>query len=499
MRMMRSRCRSLVLPLALMLPVVAGSVRPLAAAPAAGDDRRLLDAVKARDAAQARALLLAGGAAAAVNARQPDGATSLHWAIHWDDAETVALLLRAGADANAATDLGVTPLSLACTNGNTAIAAALIEGGARVNQALPAGETPLMTAARTGRPELVSLLLTHGADVHAVDSRQQQTALMWAIAERHAPVVQVLLAKGANPRARTKSGFTPLLFAARVGDVAIGTQLLRAGAAVNEAATDGVTPLIVATVRGNLPFALFLLDNQADPNAHGAGYTALHWAAGSWETELSGPRGVNIERDPEWVGLRGLGASRVELVRALLAHGADPNLPVEKAPPRFGFSVFRSSLAGATPFYLAAMAGHADVMRLLADAHADTRRPLKDGTTPLMAASGVGRVLAETRLAPDDSLEAARLAWELGSDVKEANDNGETALHGAAHIRSDALVRFLVEKGAVVDVKNKRGETPLVIAERTVAAGSAPVIVRTSTGDLLRSLGATDAASDRAR
>lgn len=463
---------------------------------AASDDRRLLEAAKDHDAQRVRSLLLER---ADVHARQADGATALHWAVHWDDLDVVSLLLRAGADPNATNALGVTPLSLACTNASAAVATALLEAGARPNQALPSGETPLLTAARTGRPALVSVLLKHGADLQAAEHIQQQTALMWAVTERHAAVVQLLLDRGANPRARTKGGFSPLLFAARTGDAAIGAQLVRAGADVNETASDGSSALVIATVRGHVPFALFLLERGADPNARGTGYTALHWAAGSWETELSGPRGVRIERDDEWVGLRGLGGSRLELVRALLARGADPNLPIDKAPPRFGFSVFRSSLAGATPFFIAAMAGHADVMRLLAEAGADSRRPLKDGTTALMVASGVGRVLAETRLGPDDSLEAARIAWELGSDVNATNAAGETALHGAAHIRSDALVRFLVENGAAVDVKNRRGETPLVIAERTLAAGSAPVIVRTSTGDLLRSLGASGLAADPAR
>lgn len=454
---------------------------------AASDDRRLPDAAKRRDSGRVRALI---EERADVKARHPDGATALHWAVHWDDVETATLLLRAGADPNAANDLGVTPLSLACGNANVRAATALLEAGADPRLALPSGETPLMTAARTGRRELVRALLDRGADLHATERALGQSALMWAVAERHAAIVRLLLERGANPAQRSASGFSPLLFAARTGDIDIGVQLLAAGASVNESATDGTSALHVATVRGHVEFATFLLDRGADPNAQGAGYTALHWASGSWETELSGPRGVNIERDEEWAGVRGLGDKRLVLVRALLAHGANPNVLVTKAPPRVGFTVFRSSLAGATPFLLAAMAGHADAMQVLADAGADTRRPMKDGTTPLMVASGVGRVLAETRLAPDGSADAARLAWTLGGDVNATNTGGDTALHGAAHIRSDTLVRFLAEKGAALDVANKRGETPLFIAERTVAAGSAPVFVRTSTGDLLRALGA---------
>jgi ankyrin repeat protein len=200
---------------------------------------------------------------------------------------------------------------------------------------------------------------------------------------------------------------------------------------------------------------------------------------------------VRIERDDEWQGLRGPETGRLELVRALLAHGANPNARIEKAPPRVGFSVFRNnSLVGATPFWVAAMSGLSDLMRVLADAGADPTLTTKEGTTPLMAASGVGRVLAETRVSHEASLAAARVASELGADVNAVNAAGETALHGAAHIRADALVQFLADRGAALDLKNRRGETPLMVAERTIAAGSAPVYIRTTTGDLLRRLAA---------
>jgi ankyrin repeat protein len=362
----------------------------------------------------------------------------------------------------------VTPLSLASVNASAQIARLLLDAGADPNLALPSGETPLMTAARSGGVELVTLLLERGADIEARERAQSQTALMWALSEKQHEVVGRLLAWGADPAARSKSGFTPLLFAAR-----------------------SATPLVAATVRGFVPMILFLLDHGADANASGTGYTPLHWAAGSWETELSGPRGVRIERDDEWEGIRGLGEARLKVIQALLAHGANPDALVEKAPPRVGFSVFRTSaLAGATPYWIAAMSGQADAMRALAAAGADTRRAATDGTTPLMAAAGVGRVLVETRVTFEQSVEAARLAIEGGSDVNGANTAGDTALHGAAHIRCDALVLMLAERGARLDVRNQRGETPLMISERSVAAGTAPVFERTSTGDLLRKLGA---------
>jgi ankyrin repeat protein len=463
------------------------SVLSLVSIAAESADRRLADASKNQDQAAIRALLHEH---ADVNARHPDGATALHWAAHWDDLETARLLIRAGAELNPVNDLGVTPLSLACTNGNAAMAAALLEAGANPNLALTTGETPLMTAAYTGNAAIVRVLLARGADVDGKEASQGQTALMWAVSEQHTDATSTLLEYGADVLARSQGGFTPLMFASRLGNLELAGTLIAAGADVNDTAADGSTPLLVATVRGHVAFAKFLLENGANPNAHGAGYTALHWAAGSWETELTGPHGVMLQRDQDWKSLRGLETEKLELVTALLGHGADPNAHLVKSPPRFGFSVFRVNLDGATPFFLAAMAGDAKVMRALAAAGADQRQGTKDNTTPLMAAAGVGRVLAETRVTPSSSLEAAKLAWELGGDVHATNAAGETALHGAAHIRADALVQFLVDKGAALNVKNRRGETPLMIAERTVAAGSAPVYVRTSTGDLLRRLGA---------
>jgi ankyrin repeat protein len=462
----------------------------------ASSDRRVPDAAKQRDAAALKALIAEG---ADVNGRQPDGATALHWATHWDDLEGVVLLVRGGADVNAANDLGVTPLELACTN--AAIARALLDAGANANQPLPTGETPLMTAAGTGDAAVVAALLAHGADPNAKEPRQKQTALIWAAARKHAGAAQLLLQKGADPQARAAGGFTPLLFAARTGDVDTAAVLLNAGANVNDAADDGSGPLLIATIRGHVALVRFLLDYGADPNAAGPGYAPLHWAAGSWETELSGRKGIRIERDEEWQGVRGLDGRRRDLVRMLIEYGADPNAVLAKSPSRFGFTVFRLGLAGATPFFLAAMAGDADVMRDLVAAGADPGRTTKDGTTPVMVASGIGRALAETRLTSDDTIEAVKLALELGNDVNAANTAGDTALHGAANIRSDAIVRLLAEKGAALDAKNKRGDTPLIIAERAVAAGGAPVLERTSTGDLLRKLGATtpDASGSSAR
>ena len=495
----------------------------------AADDLRLVDAVASQDATAVRALL---AEQVDLNAAQPDGATAIHWAAHRDDVATAELLIRAGADVNVANAHGVTPLSLASTNANADMVALLLDAGADPNAARTTGETPLMRAAHTGSLRVVDSLLAAGADVHAADPVTKQTALMLAASTRRSDVAQALVARGADVGARSRDGFTPLLFAAREGAVDVARVLLAAGADVNEATPDGTSALIVATVRGQVPVAVFLLEEGADPTAgprvpgrgrgtaqpdpdveaatdaepSGPDYTALHWAAGAWQTELSGPNGIAAERDDEWRAIRGVQNGKLELVGALLAHGANPNARMRKIPPRFGYSQLSyehgkqgvNVFDGATPFLLAAMAGDVEVMRLLSEGGADPHLTTSDGTTPLMVAAGLGRYQAESLVTEPRTLRAVELALEIGADVNAVNAVGNTALHAAAHIKLDALVRFLVARGADVNATNDRGETPLMIAD-SFRAGSSSVSVRTSTGNLLRSLGAREdtAASQR--
>ena len=127
-----------------------------------------------------------------VNVRSDDGSTALLWAAHWNDLATADLLIRAGADANAANDFRITPLSLACTNGSAALVELLLKAGANPNTPIATGETPLMTCASSGNADAVRMLIARGADVNAKEPSQNQTALMWAAAERHPDVVRTL-------------------------------------------------------------------------------------------------------------------------------------------------------------------------------------------------------------------------------------------------------------------------------------------------------------------
>jgi ankyrin repeat protein len=266
-------------------------------------DLRLVEAVRNQDEHGVRTLL---NQRIDVNARSSDGSTALLWAAHWNALETAASLIRAGADPNAANDFRMTPLSEACTNGSAAFVDLLVKAGANPNTPIATGVPPIMTCSRSGNANAVRILLAGDADANAKEPSQNQTALMWAAAEHHPDVVRMLIAAKADLGAHTKNGFTALHFAAREGDIVSARLLLAAGVnvdvrskpnaapatppdvdqgnapagrrALSATASDGATPLLVATLRAQVPLALFLLEQGADPNIADAGMTPLHWA-----------------------------------------------------------------------------------------------------------------------------------------------------------------------------------------------------------------------------
>jgi ankyrin repeat protein len=435
--------------------VVIGDARALRAA----DGVPLVDAARNADAGALRALLRQG---VDVNAAAADGTTALHWASYRDDVNSADLLIRAGANVNAANDLGATPLWTASLNGSAAMVGRLLQAGAHPNAALLLGETPLMIASRSGNPAVVTQLIDKGANVNARAARGQ-TALMWAVSEQHPDVVKVLLARGADIHARSDvwsqmmavpphgkpeynrliphGGDTALLFAARVGDLASATLLLAAGANVNDADAWGVSATALAAHSGFTEIVELLLDNGADANAAGPGFTALHEAI--------------MRRDEK-------------MVAALLAHGANPNTPLQTWTPERRSSEdfnFAPALVGATPFWLAARFAEPGVMRLLAKRGADPLfvhrneyyvNDLNDrrtqATTSLMAATGIGggRAWARPDRAQRDALvlESVALAIELGVDVNAVNADGRTALDVARALKLESVVNLLVAKGA---------------------------------------------------
>jgi len=537
-------------------------VAMLAAASArAQNDLRLIEAVKNQDRAAVRSLLAQN---ADVKAAQPDGATALHWAIHREDLETTDLLIRGGAALNAANEYGVTPLSLAASNRNAALVEKLLAAGADPNLAPWSGVTPLMTAAANGSADVAKLLLDHRADANRKEPRRGQTALMWAIAAKYPEVARLLIERGADVRARShrfemagftpmvlegygadiqatpQGGFTPLLFAARVGDLATARLLVAKGASVNESTPEEGSALVVATAAGHEELALFLVENGADPNATDAGGVApLHYAMRDGLKVLhgfdisaamrlcqsgAGARCITVEdpamlSDPKYATFEVTppapekylpGRNMLGLAKALLARGAAPNAQIATPPPQL--RLVRKpivNLTGATPFFLATASGDLNSMRTLVESRArplvgtviSEREFLKQGhgddnqiqgnATPLMVALGMGRQDDFGKAAEAKALEAAKVLVELGADVNEATETGWTPLHAAAFLGADSLIEFLASKGANVNVRNGCGQTPLSLAEATDARGLLQrVTAHPKTAQLLRSLGA---------
>ena len=427
-----------------------------------GQSRTLLDVVKAGDAAAARTLLARGGDP---NSADADGSTVLHFAVENDETELIQALLAAGARARVANRHGITPLHLAATNGNATIVQRLIAAGADVNGVTPGGETALMMAARTGDPETIKALLTHGAMVDAKEGWRGQTALMWAATENNAAAIRLLVEAGADVKTKSTGGsFTAFLFAVRGGHIDAARALLDSGANVNERLSDGMSALVLALYNAHFELAAFLLDRGADPNAAEQGWTALHQVA--WSRRPN--RGFNM---PGAVPTGRIDS--LELVRKLVAKGANVNARMTKEP-RDGNRNMLNRI-GATPFVMAAKSADVPLMRVLLESGADPKIKTNDGTSALMAAAGVGVYgPGESPGTHEEALEAVKLAYEAGGgDVNDVNRDGETALLGAVY-RGGAVpvIQFLSDKGAKLDVANKKQWTPLLAAEGVVYASS---------------------------
>jgi ankyrin repeat protein len=443
--------------------------------------------MKGRAAFGLSALLLAAAATAA----RAD--TPLIDAVLNGDLAAVQRLIKSGADVNAANEYGVTPLALACTNRSAAVVETLLAARASPNAGQITGVTPLMECARTGAVAGVKSLLARRASVDAAHLKTGQTALMWAAAGKHPDVVKLLIDHGADVRARSAGGFTPLMFAARSGDEDSARMLLDAGADVNDATPEHGTALVVASAGGHERLALLLLDRGADPNgADGHGITALHNAVQRGLTALIGVRYDEAYRVQP--------PNMPDLAAALLARGANPDARITANDTR-GPDGTPFTMRGATPYFLAGVAGDASLMRLLGRSGADPRLGADGGATPLMAAARSactgscefrGANLEVDPVAAEAALEAVTVAVELGADINAANEDGQTAMHMAAFTGADGVVQFLADHGAAVEVQDKRGETPW-----SMAAGLSTVLryrgqygTHESTAALLVKLGA---------
>jgi cytohesin len=321
---------------------------------------------------------------------------------------------------------------------------------------------------------------------------------MWAAGEGRGAVTRLLVENGADIHARSNGGFTPMLYAARSGDVESAQALIDAGASPDESTPEHGNALVVASAGGHEDLALMLLKAGADPESSDEnGIRPLHHSVANGLAALNG-----VRYDPVY---RVAPDNMHRLTRALLEAGADPDVQIKKGQ-RLGPDGSPFNMEGATPFMLAAVSADVKLMQLLKDHGADQHIKADGGVTSLMAAARAACTGACAfkggNEANDHDIElsfrAVRTVIEMGIDVNAKNDEGQTAMHMAAFTGADPVVKYLAENGADVNVTDNYGETPW-----SMASGISPVIRyrglygnHQSTAALLERLGATTTSRD---
>jgi ankyrin repeat protein len=240
-------------------------------------------------------------------------------------------------------------------------------------------------------------------------------------------------------------GLTPLVFAAREGDIESTRALFDAGANVNQTTEYGWTPLLTATNNRHYRLASFLLEHGANPNiANKGGWTPLYLATDNADIE----GGDYPVPKPDMDSLA--------YIKLLLDHDADPNARAkENTLTRTIFTMQWFYENGATPFVRAAQSSDRALMQLLLDYGADPFIATENGDTALTAAGGIGWVEGVTyEHSVKENLETMRMLLDLGLDPNHANREGRTALMGAALKGRTEVIQLLVDRGAKIDTRD---------------------------------------------
>jgi ankyrin repeat protein len=372
-------------------------------------------------------LLLAAGAD--VNAHENlRGTTALMWAVEQKHPAAVQALLEGGADFRAKTALAGLPRNYMASRVDTAD----VEGAARRYAAAAA-------AGRTYQQQL-EFEQSQGANFSGRRLNQQAAGQQQADAADNTEVVVAGLVGAGG------GGLTALVLAAREGDLESAKLLLKAGADVNQTTEYGWSPLLTATNNRHYELAIYLIEHGADVNkANKGGWTPLYLATDN----------RNIEGGDFPVHRPDL--DHLEYIKVLLNHGANPNARVkDNTLTRTIFTMQWFFEAGATAFVRAAQSSDVDLMKLLLAHGADPKIATDFADTALTAAAGIGWVEGVTyEHSAKHNLEAIRLLLELGLDPNGANRDGRTPLMGAAMKGRNEIVQLLVDRGAKLDTRDR--------------------------------------------
>ena len=319
-------------------------------------------------------------------------------------------------------------------------------------------------------------------------------------------------------------GLTPLLHAIRQGHEEAVDMLLDIGVGINQPSGDGTTPLLMTAINGQFDLTLKLIEKGANPNIVSDAGTSPLFAVleRTWAPKASYAHPIEHQQQQ---------ATHLDVIRALLKSGADPNIRMNQHLwyTEYTFFIMSSGgihFVGATPFWRATQALDLDAMRLLKqyganpdianikrpkrrrpmDQAADPEEPVKEeidhsGLPPipdggpsiypihLAAGAGYGQYFVGTahQHAPGNWLPVIKfLVEKCGADVNLRDANGYTSLHHAASRGDNKVIRYLLENGADVTVVSRKGQTTVDMANGPIER----VIPYRNTIDLLEQLGA---------